>query len=98
MLKRLVDEHKALIDAFRTVWREREAALDALAVKEIALARGLPSDPPIVEEREQFERTQAAVEHAFKRIQLFEYRHGLRRKGRAGGRVPAADESRLGRK
>jgi len=75
MVDRNIARRKALLDALMPAWAEREAALKVLAGKEIAAVRGLACEPPTAEERERFERAQAAVERALQRLRWFDYRH-----------------------
>ena len=75
MVDRRVARRQALLDALMPAWREREAALAVLAAKEIAVVGGRAGEPPTSEDRERFERAQADVERALKRLQWFDYRH-----------------------
>jgi len=78
MVDRSVARRKALLDALMPLWQEREAALKIIAGKEIAAVRGLACEPPTAEERDRFERAQAAVERALQRLRWFDYRHVAR--------------------
>jgi len=86
MVDRSVARRKALLDALMPVWQEREAALKIIAAKEIAAVGGVACEPPTAEERERFERAQAAVERALQRLRWFDYRNVARPlRGRRAG-------------
>ena len=89
MSDRRAVKHQALLGDLRAVWQERAVALNALAAKELAAATDPAADPSTIAEREQFERAQAAVERALKRVKWFEYRNLPPPKQRAAShRVP----------
>ena len=62
-------KHEALMDELRPVLAERDAALRALAIKQIGAAKGSRPQTPTAEERARFEEAQAAYERVWKRIQ-----------------------------